>query len=696
MPETKKNNNSVIKSKASVFCAYAIEGLWLFLLVATPIFYFRSHQSFNMPKTMLVCFVVGFMLVFWIIKSLEEKRFSTRWGIFGGLGLAYLVVLILSTIFSYYPSVSWWGSYIRFEGLSTYVFYIFAFFLVLWNIKTFAQAKRIFFFSAITTLPVSIYGLLQYFQLDFLKFLGTYSGFRTIISFLGNQLFLSDYLSMMIPIVITMFFIAKRVYIKIFWLLLVGINIWALVLTQRRSGFVALVAAALFGGIILLWRWRKSVAITAMVVLATIGIGTVLNFEKIADSNIVQSSPYLKAMSSIVDLDDTTIRERLLVWEITAGLIAERPIIGYGPETFLYVFDKNYPSYFTQMPENYFDRAHNFVLDAAFRAGILGALALLGLLGVAATASLRFFINNKQKRESYLGWGIFTAIITFFVHNQFMFENGTTRYIVFILIAVAGSYAAMLANEKALNEKAHLPQKAEPKLNFWLVREYKLIYYALLLVALAFGIKFHVFPIVGDYFYNKGLSYTQLEDREDREGNFLKAMYYIEDIRSAFYYQKLGSDYFIAAQNIEKGPVDNYFQKAIDWYQMAVEKDPKRERILSDMAQVYMVWSLYIDDEEIKNSKIELGEQSFERALELSPGRQMIYWEWGRSLIFIGKIEEGVAKYEYAVNMDDAVGRSYFELGKAYMNTNQEEEAREAFERARTLGWHRGNEQDPL
>jgi tetratricopeptide (TPR) repeat protein len=192
------------------------------------------------------------------------------------------------------------------------------------------------------------------------------------------------------------------------------------------------------------------------------------------------------------------------------------------------------------------------------------------------------------------------------------------------------------------------------------------------------------------------LSFTQLEDRETREEQFLKAIYYIKDIRSAYYYQKLGSDYFIAAQNIEKGPVNDYFQKAINWYQKAIGKDPKRERMASDMAQVYMIWSLYIEDGEGKNEKIKLGEQAFERALELSPGRQMIYWEWGRSLLFISKTKEGIAKYLYAVKMDPAVGRSYFELGKAYKATGEEELAREAFDKARELGWTRGSENDSL
>ena len=46
--------------------------------------------------------------------------------------------------------------------------------------------------------------------------------------------------------------------------------------------------------------------------------------------------------------------------------------------------------------------------------------------------------------------------------------------------------------------------------------------------------------------------------------------------------------------------------------------------------------------------------------------------------------------------MDPSVGKSYFELGKAYRDTDQPELARENFDKAYELGYNRGKEDEPL
>ncbi|MBU0648512.1 O-antigen ligase family protein [Patescibacteria group bacterium] len=696
MKETNKNNQTVIKSKVSIFCSYAIEGLWLFLLVAMPLFYYRSHQSFNMPKTQLLCVVVGFMFALWLIKSLEEKKFSFRWGAFGILCAAYLLVLILSTVFGYYPAISWWGCYVRFEGLSTYLFFVLSFFLIFWNLKTFAQIKRIFVFAALASLPVSVYGLCQYFGYDFLKFTGTTAGFKSIISTMGNQLLLSNYLIMILPLAAALVFISKRIYFKIFWLLIIFLNIWALVLTGRRSGFLALLAICFVGGFLLIWRWRKTVALGLLIAVIALAVFTAFNFNKIVQSEALSQVKYLNRMATIFDFEDVTIKERLMVWQIATGFILERPIIGYGPDSFLYVFDAKYPPYFTEMPENYFDRAHNFILDTAYSSGLLGLLAFMGLIGLAFVSSVRFFVKQRYLKESYFAWAVAVSIIGFLVHNLFMFEGGATRYILFVILAVAACLPMALKSLTRVDAQENGTNDQVIKIKFWQNPEYKTIYYALLLAAGAYVAAFHIAPIIGDFHYNKALGYGKLEHKQAREQELKKAMYYIRDVRSARYYGKLASDYFIYAQNIEGESADKYFEQSVEWYGGAIEKDPQSFTSVLELAQVYMVWSAFTQSQETKQAKIDLATKYFEQAVSLSPGRQMIYWDWGRSLLHAGFSDQGIEKFIHAVEMDVNVGRSYFQLGKAYRDIGDQENARQAFDRAYELGYFMDSETTPL
>ncbi|MDD4995136.1 MAG: O-antigen ligase family protein [Patescibacteria group bacterium] len=688
-------NASVTRSRVSIFCTHAIEMLWLFLLVALPLFYYRSHQSFNMPKIQLMCITVAFMIAIWIIKSIEGRRFTVRGGAMLWLMTAYFGVMALSTIFSFYPAASWWGTYIRFEGMITYLFYFSAFYLIFWHLRTLTQAYRFFMVAALASLPVSIYGFFQYYGYDFLKFTEDASGFSEIISTLGNSLYLSDYLIMVLPLAFALALIAKRWYCRAAWLALVFTDIYALVLTGKRSGFVALVVMAAIGGFLLLWRWRRSIAIA----VGAVGLAAVLmlafNFNTLSQSGLVQNTPYLRRVASIFNFEDITIKERLAVWQLAVGFIMDRPIIGHGVETFGYVFNAQYPPSFTAMPETIFDRAHNLFLDTAFNVGLVGFVIYLAIFGLAIFQSLKIFFREKNQWFSYLSWGICVALIGFVAHNQFMFENAATRYFLFSYFAVAAAIPLAIQRERKIAAVPAEPIRPTEKIKFWASPEYKIIYYAILIAALAYSVKFHIFPISGDFFYNRALSFGSLADKNMREVELEKAMYYIPDYRSAVYYQRMGADCFIYAQNIKDETRDVSFEKSINWYNEAAEKDPWRYQIFQEEAQVFMIWSKFTTDEAVAQERRDQANILFEKSVSLSPGRQSIYWDWGRALINIKLWDKGIIKYQHAIDMDPLIGRSYFELGKAYRDTSEPEKAREAFDKAIELGYT-GDESDPL
>jgi len=699
-----KNNNQLqtnTPSKVSIFCTYAIEALWLFLLVGMPLFYYRSHQSFNMPKSQLLCVTIVLMLVFWIVKGLEEKKFAFKWDIFTWLGLGFLGIIGLSTIFSYYPPSSWWGSYVRFEGMINYMWYGIAYLLIYWNLKNFEQIKRIFIFTGIGVIPVAIYGFFQWYGYDFLEFMGSTDAggrFRFIISTLGNQLELSDYLVVTLPIVASLIFISRKIYFKILWAIVAAANIAALFLTGRRSGLVALVAVIFFGLLFLAWRWKKAVAITILCLAIVCGALFFVFHDEINRLEFVQNNDYLNRLTTIFDFEDVTIQERLLVWQISGDMILGRPIIGHGLETYKMFFDLNYPPSFTAMPENFFDRAHNFILDTAFKFGFVGLALFIAWFALAFFRSLRLYFKEKAWPESYFGFGVSLAIIAFLAHNQFMFESGTSRYILFLMFAVAGTLklAALKLKENESAEEPAKPAKNNDKIKFWAHPEFKILYIILLLAAIAYGIKFHIFPIASSYRYNVGLSIVDEEYFGNRIDEFNSAIYYMSDVRSTTYHRKIGADSFVFSQHVDEAQAKKLYEPAIREYEAAIEKNPNEFETYQEMAEIKVIWSGLAEDEATREQRLNEAEENFSQAIALSPGRQMIYWEWGRSLLHVGENEEGIKKYEYAVEMDPEVGRSWFMLAKAYRDIGEPDKAREAFDKARELGYNRGSEDDPL
>jgi len=690
MKDKKKNNNEIHKSKVSIFCTHAIEVLWLFLLVAVPLFFYLSFKTFDLPKTHLFCSALVLMLVFWLIKSLEEHKFKIRFNWLSYILIAYFIILVLASVLGWHPAVSWWGSYDRYIGLSAYVmFFIFSIFIS-WRLKNSGQIFRIATAMSIGALFVAAYGILQYYGIEFLyKNAGNLFAGGRVISTLGNALYLSGYLTVVAPFCFALVFINKKYYLKAFWLVVSGAVIYTIFLTGSRSGFVAVAVLFVLGLLLLLLGKRKLYFFIGLVLIVGIALIFYLNLGPILEALEGSDIYIVKRIASIFKFESITIQERLGVWQIAWHMILERPILGFGQEAFLYAFDYYYDPSFTQMPETWFDRAHNIVLDTAHASGFVGLVSLLTLLGGGIVIYLRNFLRSHDKVIKWFSWAGVLAIVGFFVHNQFMFEDVTARFILFFLLGIA-IYLAWPKKQEIETTENEQRNKNE-KNKFWNAPEYKLIYYAMVLAGLAFIVYFYVFPVVGDYYFNYAQSYTSVSQKDIRLHYLNKALYYSRDVKKYKYEQQMGSFYFIVAQHTSnESERTNNFKKSEEWYLRAHDTDPFIYHTLADLAQVYIIWS--IND----SAKLEKGQETFNRALELSPNRQSIYWDWGRSLIEAGHPEEGVAKYQYAVEMEPNVGRSYFELGKAYKHTDQEELAREAFDKARELGWARGSEDDPL
>lgn len=137
------------------------------------------------------------------------RRFFKRPMVAFTLALAF--IYLITTIFSIVPGISWWGSYQRLQGTYTLLSYV-AFFLVLiFNIRERRQIERLISFVLLANIPVALYGILQHLQADPLPWQGDVV-FR-VTSTMGNAIFISAYLIMVLPLVL------YRVMITGNWLL---------------------------------------------------------------------------------------------------------------------------------------------------------------------------------------------------------------------------------------------------------------------------------------------------------------------------------------------------------------------------------------------------------------------------------------------------------------------------------------------
>ena len=136
-----------------------------------------------------------------------------------------------------------------------------------------------------------------------------------------------------------------------------------------------------------------------------------------------------------------TARGRLDSWAISARAIADRPVLGWGPDQMRVAFGRNLDEAFVrnyglrQIP----DRAHNRFLDVAASGGVLGLGADVALMVIAGIAITRAARSIDDTAERICVTGIGAGLVAWLVQGQFLFDTFDLGVLAWLL---AGSLLA--------------------------------------------------------------------------------------------------------------------------------------------------------------------------------------------------------------------------------------------------------------
>ncbi len=202
---------------------------WLGAAVAVPLFFnVYSSRVFEPDKIALLRSIVLIMTVLWLVKLIEagvraraQTDATTRVGKMNAavqgvaesglpswLGflrvpmivaiLVYALSYLLSSIFTMTPDATVFGSYQRLQGLYTQLSYMMLGIIVLANMRTRQQVERLVSFIILTSIPVTLYGLVQANRLDPLPWAGDTA--TRVASSMGNAIFVAAWLIMAVPL----------------------------------------------------------------------------------------------------------------------------------------------------------------------------------------------------------------------------------------------------------------------------------------------------------------------------------------------------------------------------------------------------------------------------------------------------------------------------------------------------------------
>lgn len=417
-----------------------------------PLVIFNDYISpFHFGKVVIFRSLVEVMLVFYILLVWKDRSYWPKFNSVSWAFFAFASAFSVASFASIIPYMSAWGSLERMGGVITFWHY-FAFFVILISVfRTERDWLNLFSLMMGVGILSAIYGFGQRTDIEF--FVGS-GGRERIFGTIGNAALFAGYQILILFLALTMYFRdSNSKNYKIFYAITFLTCTIAALMTAVRGSVLAigvgfLVFALLYGSAYHSKKAKK--AFLSLIVILVLFVGFGLMFEK---SSFVQNSRYLRRVTNF-SFQSYTVQTRFWAWQAGIKGWSENPktiLVGWGPENFNIPFSKYFNPKFFQGPgsETLFDRAHNMFVEILVTMGLIGLLSYLSIFA----ASIRVLYKKLVPRgkEALYGVGFITLLIAYAIHNSFIFDTSANFLTFFTILGFI--YFLNLSKEQEVKPK---------------------------------------------------------------------------------------------------------------------------------------------------------------------------------------------------------------------------------------------------
>jgi O-antigen ligase/Tfp pilus assembly protein PilF len=625
-----------------------IEAGWLALAAGLPLFIAPWGQNpFELPKAVLLWAVVAVMGAAWLTchtLRAQEARSESRLAA-GVLSLAFVAVLILSTLASVNPLQSAQGSHDRMQGTLTLLCNLALFLMIADRLRAPAQVARLL--AAITwgSAPVVTYGLLQALKLDPLPWQVESS---PVISTLGRSNFVGAYLVLVLPVALACTWQARDKTRRAVYAGLMAAQLVCLAATTSRAAWLGALTA---GGVLLLAIvWNRGHPRFAMFAA---GIGFV---------GLLGGLITLAFMPGLTG----SVGARVTIWRATWSLVAARPILGYGPETFGQVFTTVFPPelVYLQGRAVIVDRAHNLILDTLASTGSVGLLAYAALIGTTLVTGMRALIKSQDRQmRVVLAVGL-ASIAGHWVETQLSFPVTTTAALFWIMLGMlAARWSQSASSPVAAQDQHRAPWPRQ--------------LHAILLLAAVLPASTAV--LVADANAGQAHRTRTVADLQHSIAAMERATL-LWPTQPAYHEHKSWL-HLQLAQRGYNSPVE--FRSAEAALDAARRLTPGHYRIWAGLGELYAEWAKAGDPNRFAQAEL-----AFRQATTLFPGSAMLHTGWGLCYMTQGRVAEATDQFHQAAHLDHTDAWAYWRLGDALLAQDDLTGAEQAYGNA--LRWAPG------
>lgn len=393
---------------------FALDKVLLFLIFATPlsIFYYNPdlHIGFTLPTEPIL---FGVMLLFFF-KLLYEGGFDVKivkHPLTIGI-LFYLFWVFLTSISSQMPFVSFKVFLSRLWFISVFFFLMSQFLKMRKNIRPF------FWMYLIPLSMVVIYTLYIHSQHGFTKDTSVW----VMFPFFKEHTSYGAVIAMYLPVSFAFAFLLKQnVNLKVlagvvFTILLVGV-----ILSFTRAAWVSLIAALGLMAVVVL-KVRPSILIVLSILLC---IGVYMKWgdimQKFEKNDQVSSDNLTEHVESISNVStDASNMERVNRWKSAIRMFEERPWLGHGPGTYMFLYapyQKPYEKTIISTNAGDMGNAHSEYIGPLAESGFIGALSVIAIVLLTLITGVRVYYRVEDPEMKIIAMATLMGLMTYWTHG---------------------------------------------------------------------------------------------------------------------------------------------------------------------------------------------------------------------------------------------------------------------------------------
>ena len=390
-----------------------ILGIVFFTPLSLPLYELMPGLDFNMfLPTEPLLFGVLLIFIFKLIidRTFDKKIFYHPITILVGINLLWMFFTSLTSTMTI-VSLKFFLSRLWFV-IGLYIFAIQLF-------KNKQNIGKYFWFYTFSLIIVITYTLTRQSHYGFLD--------QEVANYMVNPLY-NDHtayaaaLAMILPVMIGLLFLKNYSYWqRIAAFVVTIILIIALVFSYTRAAWLSLaVAFVMFLLVILKIKFRTFaiIVVSSVVILLLFWTQVYMKLEKNRQD---ASSNFSEQLQSVTNIStDASNRERLNRWSSAIRMFREKPVLGWGPGTYMFKYAPYQFSYErTEISTNSGDlgNAHSEYLGPLAESGLFGSLSFLAVVIASIYYAMRLYRNTKDKNTKIIILSVLIGLVTYYVHG---------------------------------------------------------------------------------------------------------------------------------------------------------------------------------------------------------------------------------------------------------------------------------------